>query len=244
MTPGRGANDRVRSVATMAQRRHPHGDNLGGTPPATGPGRLLRFDLHRVATFSDGVLAIAITLLILSIRLPDGQAHSDADLQAQLRDLEAPLVAFLLSFAVIAVWWGSHQRLFAVLTAVDRPVLILNFVFLAAVAFLPFPTSVLGRYSSMTTAIVLYATTNTVIGGAVLLAWLYAQRAGLLDPELDADDRRQLIAFAAIAPAVFVLSIPVAFADPRIAPWSWNAVWIVVLAVRLQRRRRTRRTAA
>lgn len=228
----------------MASRAHDLEDEAPGSlRSSAGFTGEVRFDRHRVTAFSDGVLAIAITLLILSIRLPDLQARSDVELEAQLRGLEAPLIAFLLSFAVIAVWWSSHQRLFAALTAVDRPLLVLNFLFLAAVAFLPFPTSALGRYSSLTTAIVLYAATNVVIGGAIFLAWLYARRAGLLDPTLGTDDRRRLVAFAATAPAVFLLSIPIAVIDPRIAPWSWNAVWIVVAAVRFRQRRGVRRRA-
>ncbi len=216
---------------------------LGGSSsqsaPPDPPGR---FEPGRVASFSDGVMAIAITLLILNLRLPDLTATSEAGLQSELRGLEAPFIAFLLSFAIIAVWWNSHHRLFAALAAIDRGGLMLNFAFLAAVAFLPFPTSVFGRYASFATAIILYAATNVVIGGAVLAMWWHADRNGLLAENLDHAQLRQSMAYAASAPIVFGLSIPIAVASPDLAPWSWNAVWILILA--LQGRRRWRRSRA
>ncbi len=187
-------------------------------------------------------MAIAITLLILDIRLPDSIARTDAALQDQLKVLEAPFVTFVLSFAVIAVWWNSHHRLFGALRRGDRRILLVNFVFLAAVAFLPFPTSVLGRYSSLATAIVLYAGTNVIIGSAALFMWWHASRSGLLAAELDATEVQHLMAYAATAPAVFAASIPVALVNPGLAPWSWNAVWIVLVGMRLWWRRGARRS--
>ncbi len=197
-----------------------------------------RFDPHRVAAFSDGVMAIAITLLILDLRLPSTIARTDAALQAQLRALEAPFVAFVLSFAVIAVWWNSHHRLFAVLVRGDRRILALNMAFLAAVVFLPFPTSVLGRYTTLPTALVLYAGTNVVIGSAALLMWWHAERAGLLAGDLDPAELRRLMGYAATAPLVFLISIPIALVDPSLAAWSWNGVWILVVALRIRWRPR------
>ncbi len=196
-----------------------------------------QFDPGRLATFSDGVMAIAITLLILNLHLPDTTARSDQELLQQLRALEAPLVAFLLSFAVTAVWWNGHQRLFAALERGDRRILSLNFVFLAAVVFLPFPTSILGRYAPLPTATILYAGTNVIIGTSALLMWWHASRSGLLNPAVHAMELRRLMAYAITAPSVFLLSIPVALVDPGLAPWSWNAVWIVVLGFRLWWRR-------
>ncbi len=232
MSEPRGRNRPIGKRANSARSA----DSPSSEPPA-GEGRSPEFDAGRVAAFSDAVMAIAITLLILDLRLPGTVAQTDAALQDQLRALEAPFVAFLLSFAVIAVWWNSHHRLFGALRRGDRRILLLNFVFLAAVAFLPFPTSVLGRSSALATAIVLYAATNFVIGAAVLLMWWHATRSGLLGEDLDARQLRHFMAYAAMAPLMFLASIPVALVRPDLAPWSWNAIWIAAAAMRLWWRR-------
>ena len=89
--------------------------------------------------FSDAVFAIAITLLVVDIRVPDvvlstsHQLHSD----------KYRILGFAISFLVIGLFWMGHHRLFRFITALDRPLLFLNLVFLGTIAFLPYPTALL-----------------------------------------------------------------------------------------------------
>lgn len=206
-----------------------------------GPGWSRRFDPERLAFFSDAVMAIAITLLIIDVRVPDLPAPAtDAQLQAALGSLVPQFLAFLLSFAVIAVWWNSHHRLFGALAAGDGPLIVLDFVFLAAVVFLPLPTAILGRYASLTSAIVLYAATNIAIGLASVLMWWHALHGGLLVDGFDPVFFRQRLAYMTTAPAVFAVSIPIALVDANLAPYAWNAIWVVLIGWRLGRRLATR----
>jgi TMEM175 potassium channel family protein len=192
-----------------------------------------RFDPERLAFFSDAVMAIAITILIIDIRAPDlGDRTTEAALEAALRSLTPQFLAFLLSFAVIAIWWNSHHRLFATLAHGDGPLLGLNFIFLASVVFLPLPTAVLGRYTALPAALVLYATTNVVVGTASLTMWWWSRRRGLLRPGLDEEAIKRRMAYTAVPPIVFLVSIPIALVDPGWAPFTWNAVWIALLALR------------
>lgn len=178
-------------------------------------------------------MAIAITILIIDIHTPDlGGRPTEAALEAALRSLTPQFLAFLLSFAVIAIWWNSHHRLFAALAHGDGPLLGLNFIFLASVVFLPLPTAVLGRYTSLPAALILYATTNVVVGSASLAMWWWSRRAGLLRPGLDQEAIKRRMAYAAVPPIVFLASVPIALVDAGLASISWNAVWIALIAMR------------
>ncbi len=202
-----------------------------------GLGWSRRFAPDRLAFFSDAVMAIAITLLIIDVRVPDLPAPAtDAQLQAALSALVPQFLAFLLSFAVIAVWWNSHHRLFGALASGDGPLIVLDFVFLAAIVFLPLPTAILGRYAALTSAIVLYAATNVVIGVASVLMWWHAMTAGLLVDGFDRRLFRQRVTYMTTAPIVFAASIPLALVEPGLAPLAWNAIWLVLLGLRVGRR--------
>src|SRR6266536_5037577 len=96
----------------------------------------------RVEAFSDGVFAIAITLLILEIRVP----HVDHGLWAGLVALWPSYVAFLMSFAVILIMWVNHHELLRMVGGVTYPFLFTNGLLLLTVTFVPFPTAVLAAY--------------------------------------------------------------------------------------------------
>ncbi len=120
--------------------------------------------------FSDAVFAIAITLLVIEIRLPHLGSESEAGLRAALLGLAPHYIGFLVSFFVIGRFWMGHHRLFGYLERSDGVVVWRNMLFLAAIAFLPFPTAVIGEHGGLATAVVAYA------------AWLFV--AGLLNPML------------------------------------------------------------
>ena len=97
----------------------------------------------RLEAFSDGVFAIAITLLIIEVRVPDSHA---GDLARDLANQWPSYAAFVVSFAIIGIIWVNHHDIFERIVTVDRPLLFLNLLLLLTVAFLPFPTALLGDY--------------------------------------------------------------------------------------------------
>src|SRR5690606_5136917 len=111
---------------------------------------------ERLEFFSDAVFAIAMTLLVIDIAVPD---VSPEKLDGALLDLLPKIFAYALSFAVIAVNWRAHFRRFRMITGYDRRLLSLNLLLLFFIAFLPFPTSLLSEYGGVTSAVVLYAGT-------------------------------------------------------------------------------------
>jgi uncharacterized membrane protein len=205
----------------MSQERPP---DLGA-----GGGR----EVERLIYFSDAVMAIAMTLLVVDLRLPETltQAATDADLRAVLADLGPRFLSVALSFMVIAVWWNGHHRLFRTLERSDGRIVLLNFVFLAAIAFLPFPTNLIGRFVNLPTAVALYAATNLVAGSALLAMRWHADRRGFipLEPPLE---RRRRLAMASLAPIGFALTIPLAFVNATLAALSWILLVPAVIAVR------------
>src|SRR5690242_11346955 len=105
--------------------------------------------LERLVFFSDAVMAIAMTLLALEIKLPGAEAElTSAQLFSQLTAIWPKYLGFVLSFLVVGLYWMSHNRQFRNLRRYDSTLVRLNFVFLLLIAFLPFPTSVASEHSN------------------------------------------------------------------------------------------------
>jgi uncharacterized membrane protein len=217
-----------------------------GPPAAHGDARVVgELDLERITFFTDAVVAIAMTLLVIDLRLPEWitQTATDEDLRRALDELGRPFLAFALSFVVIATWWFGHHRLVRTLRVVDSRFIFLNIAFLGAIAFLPFPTTMIGRFVDLPTAVVVYAVTNVVAGGALFLMRWRAGRRDLFIAGYPDGEKRKRLAFAAIGPIGFAISIPIAFVAPVAAAVSWNSLWIAAIAVRIWYRGRERATA-
>jgi uncharacterized membrane protein len=178
-------------------------------------------ELDRIVNLSDGVFAIAITILVLDIRLPDGL--SPTELPAQVLALGLKYLSYVISFLVLTVYWQAHHRVFKPITGYDRTLVWLNFLFLMAVAFLPFPTSLLGEYSREQVSVVIYAA-NAAVASLLLvtISWYATSGHRLLAPDLvdDEAERKQRMQGLAV-PVVFVLSIGISFFSPRAAMYSW-----------------------
>jgi uncharacterized membrane protein len=132
----------------------------GGTSPSS---------LERMVFFSDAVFAIAITLLVLP--LADSR-FTDEDLGRQILELAPKTFSFVLSFLVIGLLWIGHNRAFALISRVDRKLMFLNLLVLMTVAYLPFPTALLGEHGNTTAAAALYGAGPT--GLLLALLWAYA----------------------------------------------------------------------
>jgi uncharacterized membrane protein len=174
-------------------------------------------EFSRIVAFSDGVFAIAITLLVLNFNVPE-HLH-ESELASALWHERQTLLAFGISFAVIGRFWIVHHELFGEITGFDRRMLGLNLFYLAWIVLIPFSSEVLGEYGGEAAAIVLYAAN---IAGVVLVGMLMssdARRAGLADD--DPLKRREFTRRSLFIAGVFLLSIPVALVDAGIAQFVW-----------------------
>jgi uncharacterized membrane protein len=176
--------------------------------------------LERILAFSDGVFAIAITLLILDIRLPGAEVHlSDAELFEQLKALWPKLFAYLLSFAVVAIFWVKHHATFRGVKAYDARLVWANMLLLLVVSFIPFPTAVMSAQRNGV-AMAFYASTMAV--GFALSAWIW-WHVGMEDrlgpSDLDQTTRRSTLWSSIAAAGVFLLAALVALVDVHWGRW-------------------------
>src|SRR4051812_28937741 len=183
--------------------------------------------------FSDGVLAIAITLLVLE--LPFDKV-GDGDLAHALGDHWARFAAYGLSFLGIGILWLHHHAIFSAVAHADRTLVLLNMVVLFCAAFLPYPTSLLGDYlrgggSNARVAMLLYSGTWTLVSGAAALMCRHVVNSpSLLSSDVDPAGVRRLyrnLAGATIAYLVFTL---IALASPvaTIACYGVAAVFFLL----------------
>jgi uncharacterized membrane protein len=162
-------------------------------------------ETSRVEAFSDGVYAVAITLLIFNIHVPpsDSAGHLGAALVAQW----PAYVAFLISFAFIGIMWVNHHRLFNHIRRSDNWLLFLNLLLLLGVTTVPFPTALLATHynaADRTIATAVFNGTYFAIAIFFNVLWHHAVRAGLLDSQtLESADA--ISKQYAVGPAAYLL---------------------------------------
>ncbi len=178
-------------------------------------------DIDRLGAFTDGVIVISMTLLVLDIQLPSpiGDA-SDSELLRELAGIWPEYLGYLISFLVIGNYWMLHTAKFRGLTKIDGPFVWLNIFFLLTVGFVPFVTSVISENDGMV-ATSLYAATMAT--ASALLAWMgfHAERRGLVEKPVAPGHRWRHIARSLMTTAVFLVSIIIAQFDPSLARYSW-----------------------
>ncbi len=198
--------------------------------PAAPSSRAVQFDLDRTISLSDGIFAFALTLLVLSITVPlfPGVAKPTAGQVAEALGTQLPeFISYIISFGVIGGFWIRHHRFCGSLDRVDGRFLVINLAYLATIAFIPFPTHLIGRYSD-TASFILYA---AVIGLSILIFVLMAEhaaRAGLFSVVETPQQARWRRINSLTPAAIFLLSIPVvAVTAPEIWPGYifWGLLW-------------------
>ena len=181
----------------------------------------------RTEAFSDGVFAIAITLLVLEIRLPEGERQGE--LLADLASIWPSYLAFLLSFFMIAVTWISHHDMTRLLQGVNRTLLLANAFFLMYVSFVPFSTRVLADHfvgADAPVAVALYCAVFIVGSFASMAVLEAAVQGGLLRPVIDEARRRRVRRALLAGLVVNVLATAIAFVLPYLA-------LVIILLVRV-----------
>ena len=184
-------------------------------------GRDVGSDTGRIETFSDGVFAIAITLLIIEIHPP--HAEGGAGLLGPLLELWPSYLGYAISFLVIGIVWANHHNRFRLIARSDHVFLFLNVLFLMCVAFIPFPTALLAEYlqgseAQRTAAVAVYAGTLTVTAVFFTLLWLYAASGGrLLDRDTDPASVRAMTLRYVLGLALYAVAFLLAFFVPALS---------------------------
>jgi uncharacterized membrane protein len=183
-----------------------------------------RTDLSRIVAFTDGVMAVAITLLVLNLEVPKVPA---SELDDALVDLFPSLVTYLLAFALVGRFWIVHHRMFEALREFDARLMALNLGFLALIVLMPFATELYDRYTDEPLACAVF---GTIMGLAALLNWAMAthtlRRDYVHEAHREARQRGSLVALGVTL--AFLFSVPVAYLSTTAAA----LLWLATLALR------------
>lgn len=197
-------------------------------------------DVERLGAFTDGVLAIAITLLVLDIKLPEGAgAMSDAALGGALIEIWPKYLGYVISFLVIGNYWMIHTAKFRELKAVNHRFIVLNILFLLVVGFIPFVTAVVSENDGRT-ATMLYAGTMVVASALLAGMGFYAESKGLVEKPESGDGPVVHILRSLLGAMVFLISIVVAEFDASLARYCW----LLLLPVSILARPRLKKEGA
>jgi uncharacterized membrane protein len=188
--------------------------------------------LARVEFFSDAVFAIAITLLVLNINVPNRLPVRT--IPTELRHLIPQVAAYVLSFAVVGIFWLNHHRMYQYLRKQDTVLLLLNLLFLLLVALLPFPTRLLAYYGTATDVALLYPAMLSLTALALYAVWRYATSGRrLVDPELD-DRTVAIVTVRSLGFAgIFIISMLVALFSVHLAEVFWLMAALAAAALQL-----------
>lgn len=191
--------------------------------------------LERIVFFSDAVMAIAITLLAIDIRVPEiDPAVAAQQLPALLSAMQPRFMTFFISFIVIGVYWLSHHRHFRYIKRYDTRLILLNLLFLFFIVLMPFLASLLGQYVFVPVALIAYTLALAALGLSMALMWWYASHGHrLVDPDLSPDVIRKMSIGLFMEPIMFVLAVPFAYVSSTAVITVW---WLSPLAVLLATR--------
>jgi uncharacterized membrane protein len=179
------------------------------------------FQLERLILFSDAVFAIAITLLIIEIKVPDIHENvSDGILLEQLGHLIPKFVGFLVSFLLIGLYWTVHHRMFGFVTSYDARLRFLNLLFLFFIVLMPFSTGFYSEYAGsdlfkkqLKVPMTFYVLNFSLAGLVNYMMWRYITnpKHKLAEPPIDALVAKQAKARALLVPIIFLIMLPVAY---------------------------------
>lgn len=190
------------------------------------------YGLGRILALSDGVFAFSLTLLVVSLTVPT--AASNSALASQLLDQAPTYFSYIISFVAVASIWYGHHESFKYIRRYDGRLIALNFGSLLLIAFLPFPTAVLGRNQQEPLAAILYALTLALSNLFFAATWWHASHGRrLVRSDLSPAIVRLRFYRTLGGTVVFLLSIPIALWRPIAAEIVWS-VFLVAIFVLLR----------
>jgi uncharacterized membrane protein len=203
----------------------------------------LKFQLDRMILFSDAVFAIAITLLIIEIKIPElhGDEMTEGAILHAVFLLIPKFMGFFISFFLIGMYWTVHHRMFGYVVNLTPRLMWLNLIFLLSIVLMPFSTGIFGAFSTprsmhLKTPLIIYVLNICFVGVVNFCLWrmIGNPQNGVCAPDVDATEVRLAKIRSAIVPSVFALAIPTAFLNPYLARY---VPLLIPLAMKIALRR-------
>ena len=185
-------------------------------------------DTGRTISFSDAVIAIAITLLALDLKVPQvPESSAAAELPRALLELWPNLFSFALSFWIIGSYWLAHRRTSELVGAYDQRMQLVNLLFLMWIVLMPFSSALIAEYEHQQLPVIIYAVHNMLTSLTLTWLWRHAARDSSLLVEANLDPRvvRHSTLRGLIVQGVFLLSIGISFVSVDVARLSWVLMW-------------------
>ncbi len=172
--------------------------------PTTAYNRISGQSLERIAALSDGVFAVAMTLLVLDLHAPAAEAiHSEGELWQKLLPLLPRLLAYLMSFLTLGIFWMGQQTQLNHFERADRNLAWVHLGFLFAVTLLPFTTALLAEFIEYRSALLLYWLNIVLLGAMLVGSWLYASRHGVVKQDAPPELNRLMLGRVIVAQSLY-----------------------------------------
>ncbi len=180
---------------------------------------------ERLAALSDGVFAVAMTLLVLDLHTPAVEAiRSEHDLLAALLAMAPRLLVYMMSFLTLGIFWVGQQTQLNVMARSDRDLSWIHLAFLFAVSLMPFSTALMASFIAYRSALLLYWVNILLLGAILFASWRYLVRAGLLQPGHPAGMSRHIERRIVIAQALYAVGAALCVVDTL-----WSLAFIVLV---------------
>ncbi|MFY9682656.1 MAG: TMEM175 family protein [Candidatus Sulfotelmatobacter sp.] len=169
-------------------------------------------NVERIAALSDGIFAVAMTLLVLDLRVPAAEAiHSEQDLRHALIALSPRIIVFLMSIMTLGIFWVGQQTQLNHFARSDRNLAWIHIAFLCAVSLTPFSTALLAAFIHYRTALLVYWSNILLLGLTLLWSWHYATRAHLIHDNLAPEVHTAIIRRIVIAQSLYAAGASLCF---------------------------------
>ena len=180
--------------------------------------RIAGQSIERLAALSDGVFAVAMTLLVLDLKNPAAETiQGEAALAAALVVLLPRLLIYLLSFLLLGIFWVGQQTQLNHVAKGDRELAWIHLAFLFFVSITPFSTSLMAEFVTFRIALLLYWLNIVCLGATLFLAWCHTETAGLLAPDFDAARGTAIKRRIVVAQAFYATGAALCLIDTRVS---------------------------
>jgi len=179
---------------------------------------------ERLEALTEGVFAIAMTIMVLDLKMPEGSSMSSSELWIYVANQTDQFLNYGLSFVLLGIFWINHNKQFQRLRCTDIAHIWLNIGFLACISLVPYTTSLFDADSEDMTASALFAVNLFLIGFFHLLSWNHVVRRRLLAEDLDRGSVVRVRRLNLFVPAVSLVAFGLAFVTPRWSP----AVYVTI----------------
>jgi len=189
------------------------------------------FGFGRLAALTDGIFAVAITLVAVQLTIEKPADDSARAMFDAIGAEKGAWIGFIVAFIVLARYWVANHSLFARLNAIDTTVIVLQMIYLFLIVLLPFSTRTVGDYGDNPGAVVVLAVILALLCVMETVLFGYASKAGLLDYSPDAIEYRWAMIASLMPVVTFLATIPLAWVDTSLAMVSWIPIGLALDAL-------------